>query len=250
MSDLVQQIAANYERVRERIAWAAQRADRQPEAVTVVAVTKTWPAEVVVAAYEAGLRHFGENRAEELAEKRPEVEAVLGQESSIAWHLIGPLQSRKTALAADHADIFHALDRLKIARRLSRHLEETGGSLPVLLEVNVSGEESKAGFDVTQWEENEGQRERLREVALQVVALPHLQIEGLMTMAPWQADGEVIQSVFRRTHALATWLQEAVPQTHWSMLSMGMTDDFELAVEQGATHVRLGRALFGPRREA
>lgn len=248
MDELREQIAANYENVRQRITWAAERADRSPGEVTVVAVTKTWPAEVVVAAYDAGLRHFGENRAGELEEKRAEVEERLGPESGITWHLIGPLQSRKTQMAADAADTFHALDRMKIARRLSRHLEEAGRTLPVLLEVNISGEESKHGFDATLWEEEESQRTALHEVAAKVARLPGLELRGLMTMAPWEAEEEVIAEVFRRTHALSVWLDEVVPEAQWDTLSLGMTDDFELAVEYGATHVRIGRAIFGERR--
>ncbi len=243
-----QALVERYESVQKRIEWAAARANRSLQDITLVAVTKTWPAEVVVAAYELGIRHFGENRAEELAEKRVAVEAQLGADSGITWHLIGPLQSRKTALAAEHADFFHALDRIKIARRLSDRLQEIGRTLPVLLEVNVSGEESKHGFNASRWEEDENQRDRLYEIARQVAEFPALELQGLMTMAPWDVEDEVIQGVFRRTHALAVWLEEKAPQAaSWKVLSMGMTDDFELAIEQGATHIRVGRALFGSR---
>lgn len=240
-------IAGRLEEVQTRIAEAAARADRDPGEITLVAVTKTFPPDVVVAAYELGLRHFGENRAYELEEKRAAVEARLGPDSGIVWHLIGPLQSRKTGVTADTADFFHALDRQKIARRLSTRLQETGKTLPVLLEVNVSGEESKHGFQATAWEENEEQQRRLREIAESVTARPGLELKGLMTMAPWQAEDAVIARVFRRTQALARWLQEEAPQAEWSVLSMGMTDDFELAIQYGATHLRIGRAIFGPR---
>jgi len=237
------------EAVQKRIQWAAERAQREPRQITLVAVTKSWPASVVLAAYESGIRHFGENRIEELAEKRAVVEERLGPDSGIVWHLIGPLQSRKTALAADNADFFHALDREKIARRLADRLQETGRSLPVLLEVNVSGEDSKHGFDATRWDEDESQRQALRQTAEKISAYPALEVRGLMTMAPWEAEPELVQGIFRRTHALATWLEEAVPQAKWDVLSMGMTDDYELAIEQGATHVRIGRALFGARED-
>lgn len=247
MDNLSSIIRERLDGVMQRMGWAAERAQRELSEITLVAVTKTLPAEIVVAAYEAGLRHFGENRPEELAQKRPEVEAILGPENGITWHLIGPLQSRKTALTADHADYFHALDRLKIARRLSDRLQESERTLPVLLQVNVSGEESKHGFDARRWEEHEPQRQELRRVAQKIMALPALQVQGLMTMAPWEAETEVIQGVFRRTHALARWLEETAPESSWKTLSMGMTDDFELAIEQGATHVRIGRALFGER---
>jgi PLP dependent protein len=179
-----EEIARRYGAVCEEVASAARAAGRNPDEVTIVAVTKTWPAAVVLDAYEAGIRHFGENRPEELAEKREAVEARLGAESGIVWHLIGPLQSRKTALAAAHADLFHALDRLKIARRLSRELAERGRTLPVLLEVNVSGEESKHGLAATRWEEDAAQQAALLAAAREIAGLPGLQVRGLMTMAP------------------------------------------------------------------
>jgi pyridoxal phosphate enzyme (YggS family) len=243
----VQAIAERYVAVQERIAQAAQRAGREADNITLVAVTKTWPAEVVVAAYEAGMRHLGENRAEELAAKRPLVTAALHSPGDLSWHLIGTLQSRKTQLAAGHADLFHALDRLKVARRLSHHCQEIGRTLPVFLEVNLSGEESKSGYACFNWEEDATQRENMRTNLLEMLRLPALDLVGVMTMAPWDATPEFIRSVFRRTRQLAEWLRVAVPECNLPYLSMGMTDDFEIAIEEGATHVRVGRALFGER---
>ncbi len=233
--------------VRGRMTAAAARAGRSPEEITLIAVTKTWPAELVVAAYGAGLRQFGENRPEELAAKRPLVEAALGPNPSIAWHLIGTLQSRKTGLAAAHADVFHALDRQKIARRLAADLAAAGRVLPTFVEVNLSGEASKSGLAMTRWEEDATQRAALRTliVALQATAaLPPL---GLMTMAPWDAPPGDIRAVFRRCRLLAEWLAGELPDAPRMALSMGMTDDYEIAIEEGATHVRVGRALFGER---
>jgi len=247
----VQGIAGRYAAVQERIASAARRAGRRPDEITLIAVTKTWPSEVVVAAYKAGMRHFGENRPEELAEKRPLVTAALGQQSDVTWHLIGTLQSRKTALAGEHADVFHALDRQKVARRLSQEREAMGyrfdRRLPVFLEVNLSGEESKSGFPCFNWETDATQRENLRTNLIETIHLPGLDVVGLMTMAPWDVAPEIVRSVFRRTRQLAEWLRSAVPEHHLPSLSMGMTDDFEMAIEEGATHVRVGRALFGER---
>jgi pyridoxal phosphate enzyme (YggS family) len=236
-----------YHTVLDQIAQAAQRAGRNPAEITLVAVTKTWSAPIVVEAYEAGMRHFGENRVEEMVEKQAEVEAHLGPDSGITWHLIGPLQSRKTPLAADTADVFHALDRLRIANRLANHLQENGRTLPTFLEVNVSGEASKTGFTCHRWEDDPQQRETIHAAAAAIAALPNLPLQGLMTMAPWDAPPADIRAVFRRTRQLAAWLQTTVPQANWSNLSMGMTDDFELAIAEGATHVRIGRAIFGPR---
>jgi len=245
-------LVERYATVQEKIFQAAARSGRQAEAITLVAVSKTWPVEVVVAGYDAGLRHFGENRVEELAAKRPAAENLVGANSGIVWHAIGALQSRKSNLAAENADVFHALDRLKLAKRLSRHLDELGRSesdlLPVFLEVNVSGESSKAGIDCSRWEQDAGQRANLLELASSIAELPGLSPQGLMTMAPWVAATQEIHEIFRRTRKLAEWLQAAVPLADWSQLSMGMTDDYEVAIEEGATHVRIGRAIFGERR--
>jgi len=248
---MTDQLAERYQAVAERVAQAARRAGRNPDEITLVSVTKTWPVEVLLAAYTVGIRDFGENRAEELADKRLEIENRLGTKNGIVWHQIGDLQSRKTTLVADHADVFHALDRMKIANRLSNRLVENGRApsnpLPVFLEVNVSGEGSKAGFDCSQWEDDANQRENLRKAAVATAELSGLKPVGLMTMAPWDAPEDVIRLVFRRTRKLAEWLQTAVPQANWTALSMGMTDDFEIAIEEGATHVRIGRAIFGAR---
>jgi pyridoxal phosphate enzyme (YggS family) len=192
------------------------------------------------------MRHFGENRPEELAEKQTTVARVLGPDSGIVWHQIGPAQSRKTGLVAAHADLFHALDRLKIAKRLGRELGENGRYLPTFLEVNISGEASKAGFPATDWEGAATQQAELRTIVQALATLPGLPLRGLMTMAPWHAPESEIRAVFRRTKALADWLNaNAAANLTW--LSMGMTDDFEIAIEEGATHVRVGRAIFGER---
>jgi pyridoxal phosphate enzyme (YggS family) len=237
--------------VRERITAAAEISGRNSEEITLVAVTKTWPVEVIIAAYEAGLRDFGENRPEELDSKLPEVVEQLGTSSGIVWHAIGPLQSRKSHLVADQADFFHALDRLKIARRLSRRLQENGreevNPLQIFLEVNVSGESAKAGIDCSRWETDSGQREALLNLANGVIESPGLRPLGLMTMAPWQVESKVIRDVFKRTRLLSEWLSGQMTSGNWQALSMGMTDDFELAIEEGATHVRVGRAIFGVR---
>jgi pyridoxal phosphate enzyme (YggS family) len=231
----------------ERITASAARSGRRAADITLIAVTKTWPAELVVTAYETGLRHFGENRAEELAAKRPPVEAALGSDSGITWHLIGPLQSRKTHLAAGHADVFHALDRVKIARRLAQELAENDRVLPTFIEVNLSGEVTKSGLDLAHWEEDATQRENLRKMISDTNAMPGLPVIGLMTMAPWDVEPAIIRAVFRRARELAEWLRSTLPDAPLMSLSMGMTDDFEIAIEEGATHVRVGRALFGER---
>ena len=232
-----------------RIAQAAARAGRDPDDITLVAVTKTWPAEMVAAAYHAGIRHIGENRAEELAGKKAQVIEMLPGAGDLVWHQIGTLQSRKTRLVAENADVFHALDRLKIARRLSRQLSDLDRFFPVLLEVNLSGESSKSGFLANKWEEDATQRESLRNVIETIAQLPGLDLQGVMTMAPWGVQKDLIRSIFRRTRLLLEWLQNELPQITLNQLSMGMTDDFEIAVEEGATYVRVGRAIFGSRHQ-
>lgn len=243
----VSEIRDRHQEVIERIVAAASRSSRAPSAITLVAVTKTWPAELVIAAYEAGMRHFGENRPEELAAKRPAVEAVLGPESGAVWHLIGPVQSRKSDLAAAYADIFHSLDREKIARKLSAELSAAGRRLPSFVEVNVSGEATKLGVDVRDWENDATQLELLRKLIMTAATQPGLPIVGLMTMAPWEAEPAAIRTVFARTRRLAEWVRSELPVTGRLDLSMGMTDDYEIAIEEGATYVRVGRALFGDR---
>jgi pyridoxal phosphate enzyme (YggS family) len=240
-------IVENYTQLQERVAAAANRAGRPSSSITLVAVTKTWPVETLLEAYAAGMRHFGENRTHELAEKRPALEATLGLRSGITWHQIGALQSRQTKDAAGYADLFHALDRLKIARRLSNQLEKNGRILPTFLEVNISGEGTKSGFEMSNWENDATQRAELRKVVTEIAGLPGLTICGLMTMAPWDLSETIIRSVFRRTRHLAQWLQTEFPEENFSQLSMGMTDDFEIAIEEGATHIRVGRAIFGSR---
>ncbi len=249
VSEGQENLAARLEEVYARIALAADRSGRDVRDITLVAVTKTWPVEVVAAAYQAGVRQVGENRAEELSQKKQQLIEMLPEASDLIWHQIGTLQSRKTNLVAENADIFHALDRLKIARRLSQQLSELGRTLPVFLEVNLSGEISKSGFWASKWEDDATQREDLRNVIQGIAQLPGLELQGLMTMAPWGVEEDLIRSTFRRTRLLAEWLQKAVPQLPLDQLSMGMTDDFEIAIEEGATYVRVGRAIFGSRHQ-
>ena len=248
MSDsMEQEIAGRLSAVQQRIDESAERAGRDPDQITLVAVTKTWPVEVLAAAYNAGIRDIGENRAEELSRKRKKLQGSFPAADPLVWHQIGTLQSRKTKLVAQNADMFHALDRLKVANRLSAQLVELDRNLPLLLEVNLSGEASKSGFNVNDWEESATQREDVRTVVQTVAQLSGLQLQGLMTMAPWDVEETVIRTVFRRTRLLRDWLQEQLPQVPLPHLSMGMTDDFEIAIEEGATIVRIGRAIFGSR---
>ena len=230
-NELADRIAA----VQERIAAATRRAGRDPAEVTLVAVSKTHSPEEVAAAYAAGLRVFGENRVEEAAPKTGEVARLVAPAEPPAWHMIGHLQSRKAEDVLPWASMVHSVDSVKLAQRLSRFA--TAEKLPILLEVNVSGEASKYGF----------RPEELPAAVETIAALPGLALQGLMTMAPIAADPEEVRPVFAALRALRDELARSYPTLDWRHLSMGMTDDFEVAIEEGATIVRVGRAIFGER---
>jgi pyridoxal phosphate enzyme (YggS family) len=227
-------IADNLRSVRERAAAACQRAGRSPDEVTIVGVSKGFPATLVVEACHAGLADVGENRVQEAAAKIPRVQA-LG--SCPRWHLVGHLQTNKVKTALGLFDIIHSVDSLRVAEFISRHARDLrlrqAGPLPVLLEVNVAGEATKFGL-----------RPNETGPALeQIAGLPGLAVQGLMTVAPPVDDPEEVRPAFRELRRLrdALGLRD---------LSMGMTDDFEVAIEEGATIVRIGRAIFGPREPA
>jgi pyridoxal phosphate enzyme (YggS family) len=230
-------IAGNATQVRDRIAAAAARAGRK-DPILLVAVSKGQPVALIRAAHAAGLREFGENRVEEAG---PKIEA-LADVADLHWHMIGHIQSRKADLASGRFDLIHSVDRLKIARRLEDRAARAGARQPILLECNVSGEEAKSGWPMAR---TDGWDEQLSDIE-QVVGYAHLDVRGLMTMAPMSDDAELVRSVFRRLRELRDFLARRLPGD-WSELSMGMTDDFELAVEEGATIVRIGRAIFGER---
>lgn len=240
--DIHDTIAANLEHIEARIAAACSRVSRDRSEVTLIAVSKTRSVKEIIAAYHCGVRHLGENRVEELEEKLPLLNTRFDA-SPVTWHLIGHVQSRKAKRAAELADIIHSVDSLTLAQRLDRFAIERGSRLPVLLECNVSGEESKFGFGA--WDENIW-AETLKQIQ-QFERLGHLDVQGLMTMAPIVPHPEEARPIFRRLRQLRDILRELAPFSTWSELSMGMTDDFEIAVEEGATLVRIGRAIFGQR---
>ncbi|HEC22391.1 MAG TPA: YggS family pyridoxal phosphate-dependent enzyme [Chloroflexi bacterium] len=231
--------------VRERIAEAARRGGRDPSDVLLVAVTKTHGLPVIEAACRAGLRHFGENRVEEARDKIAEARVRLPPD--VTWHMVGHIQSRKTASVAALFEWVHSIDRLKIARRLSHAAGEAGRSLDALLEVNLSGEETKYGYDLSRWPDDESQAEGFFSEVQEMLGLPALRLHGLMTVAPFTDDPETVRPIFRRMRLLRDALRERFPAHPWPHLSMGMSADYEVAIEEGATIVRLGTALFGPR---
>lgn len=233
-------------RVLDRIAAAAERSGRDPAAVRIVAVTKGHPPEAVEAVLGAGLVDVGENRVEELEEKAPAFEG-----RGVRWHMIGHVQSRKAARAARLAQFLHSVDSLRLAGRLSRAAVGAGRRLPVLVQVNASGEAAKGGFLVAgpQGPAAEAQgsasAEALGRIA-EIAALPGLRPVGLMTMAPFTSDDSVLRTTFRRTREL---LEAAAGIEGFDAreLSMGMSNDYETAVEEGSTMVRLGTTLLGER---
>ena len=219
-------IAQRVEAVRERIARACARSARSPDEVTLVAVCKGFPPQAIREAVDAGLRHFGENRVQEAEAKRP---ALAGLPAGVVWHMVGHLQTNKVKTALNLFDIIQSVDSLHLAEVISQRAPRP---VPVFLEVNLAGEATKYGFAVAE----------LPEAARSITHLG-LDVRGLMTVAPLVHDPEEVRPLFRR-------LRDTARSLGLRELSMGMTDDFEVAVEEGATHVRIGRAIFGERRTA
>ncbi|MFL7791086.1 MAG: YggS family pyridoxal phosphate-dependent enzyme [Anaerolineae bacterium] len=240
------EIAHNLAQVQNRIAEAALRSGREPKDVTLVAITKTRSVKEVVAAYRAGVRRFGENRVEEGIVKIPAVHAVIAIPRP-KWHMVGHVQSRKAQGVTTHFDYIHSVDRLKISQRLSRFAQEANLTLPALLECNISGEESKFGFELQGWEQDVARKEAFFSTVEEILELPGLAVRGLMTIAPFVPDAETVRPVFASLRGLLDALRERFPAGDWRHLSMGMSDDFEVAVEEGSTMVRIGRAIFGAR---
>jgi pyridoxal phosphate enzyme (YggS family) len=229
----LQQIRDSLSRVQERISAAAQRAGRRSEEITLIGVSKTHPAEAIRAAYEAGLRHFGENRVQEWEGKRAAVADL-----KATWHLVGHLQSNKAARAAG---LFHSVDSLDdfgLAQRLERARGEVSGSqkVRVLLEVRVEEEESKSGVKV----------DAAGALAEKVSTLLHIELLGLMCIPPFLEDAEKVRPYFRRLREVRDSLAREIGR-ELPVLSMGMSHDFEVAIQEGATEVRVGTAIFGSR---
>lgn len=232
-------LQANLQRVQDRIAAAAARVGRDPASITLVAVSKTQPVEQLIQAYELGVRHFGENRVEEAAPKIAAFRQAV-TDPSVVFHMIGHVQSRKADDVAALFDRVHSVDSVKLLERLARFAGGRAAPLPVLLEVNVSGEASKYGFDATR-------RDEINAAVEAAARLELVRLDGLMTMAPIVAQAELARPVFRALRELRDELAARYPAVDLPQLSMGMTDDFEVAVEEGATLVRVGRAIFGER---
>ena len=226
-------IKENVAHVRERIAAACRRSGRRPEDVKLVAISKTFPPESIRAAYEAGLREFGENRVQEAHAKRPGL-----WDLSITWHLVGHLQTNKAKAARELFHWVHTVDSFRLAQKLDQVAVSGGGRLPVLLEVNLAREESKAGV---------GEPEIIP-LAERVSQCPTLEVRGLMVIPPFLDDPEQVRPYFRRLRELAQEIDSKnIANLSMQELSMGMSHDFDVAIEEGATIIRVGTAIFGAR---
>lgn len=240
MNDLIQSIRERYLQTLDRIAIAAQSVGCDAESVKLVVVTKSQPVEVAQAVIEAGARFLGENYPEEGVMKLQS----LREFSAVEWHMIGHVQSRKAQLVAGNFNFLHSLDGLKLAKRLDRFCNEANHFLPVLLEFNVGGEDSKSGWSAS----DEKNWPVLLDELAAVIALPNLKVRGLMTMPPLGQSAELSRPFFQKLKRLQSYLASQFTQVDFSELSMGTSADYEIAVQEGATLVRVGTAIVGARK--
>ena len=236
---LYEEVKRNLLLVQENIENAIKRSGRDSEVVRLITVTKKKSVAHVLAAVACGLRDFGENYAELGQEK---IEA-LGDYADICWHMIGHIQSRKARLVAESYDYVHSIDSIKIAGKLNGYCQEIGRKLPVLIEVNISGEMSKYGFPA----QKENEWPRLAEVFSGLAEFDHLKAYGLMTMPPFSDNPVESRPYFRQMGKLREYMQSQLPNMQWDELSMGTSLDYAVAVEEGATMLRIGEAILGKR---
>lgn len=229
---MLSQIVQNIMQIRNRIAIAAQKAGTNPEAVKMIAVTKTVDLPQMLEAIEAGITALGENRVQELTRKYPQLT------KPVEWHMIGHLQTNKVKYIIDKVALIHSVDRLALAREIAQRALQAGKTLSVLVQVNIAEETSKHGLKVAE----------VKPFIKEIASLHNLKVQGLMTMAPYVQNPEETRPVFRKLRLLKEELeQEAWSGTEMRYLSMGMTNDFEVAVEEGANLIRIGTGIFGRR---
>jgi pyridoxal phosphate enzyme (YggS family) len=234
------QISENLLRTTDLIHAAADSAGRTTEQIRLVVVTKGHPVEIVQRAIEAGVKDIGENYVEESLSK---IDSI-GEVNGLEWHMIGHIQSRKARKVCEHFNWVQSVDSLKLANRLNRFAGELGKQIPILLECNVSGEETKFGWMA--WNELEW-AEFAKEIA-PILGLSNLKVSGLMTMPPFFSDPNQARPYFIRLRNLRDYLSSQFPTHDWHELSMGMSADYEVAIQEGATIVRIGTAILGPRK--
>ncbi len=222
----------NLAAVEQRIAEACARAGRSRDEVTLIAVSKTKPVEMLSEVYDAGTRDFGENKPQEIRDKYPQLP------EDIRWHMIGHLQRNKIKYIIDKVCMIHSVDSLRLAQAIDEAAEKLGIVMPVLVEVNVAGEESKDGI----------RPEETEDFVRKISVLPHIHVEGLMTIAPYTENPEENRPYFRNLSKLCVDIREKnIDNVSMYSLSMGMTGDYEIAIEEGATMVRVGTGIFGER---
>ena len=225
-------VQENLKTVRERIEAACRRVGRDPDEVTLIAVSKTKPVEMMREAYDAGQRDFGENKVQEITRKYEEMPG------DVRWHMIGHLQRNKVKYIVGQTALIHSVDSLRLAETISQEAVKKDVTVPILLEVNVAGEESKYGVSC----------DEAMTLAKQISSLPNIRIEGLMTIAPYVSDPEENRPVFRKLRQFGVDMKgKNMNNVNVNILSMGMTGDYEVAVEEGATMVRVGTGIFGER---
>ena len=223
----------NLEEVEEKIAKACERAGRAREEVTLIAVSKTKPVEMLQEIYDEGIRDFGENKVQELTEKYE----VMPKD--MKWHMIGHLQRNKVKYIVDKVTLIHSVDSLRLAETISREAEKKGVTVPIIIEVNIAGEETKFGLS---------SKEEVISLTEQIAALPNLSVKGLMTVAPPAEDPEENRPFFREIRQLSVDItNKNIDNVSMEILSMGMTNDYTVAIEEGATMVRVGTGIFGAR---
>ena len=225
-------IKENLEEVREKIHQACQRSGRREEDVTLISVSKTKPVEMLREAYEAGSRDFGENRVQEIMEKYGQMP------EDVRWHMIGHLQKNKVRQVIDKAVLIHSVDTVELAEQIEKDAAKRDLTVDILLEVNVAEEESKFGF----------RTEEVEAAVMKIKEFPHVHIKGLMTIAPFVSNSEDNREVFKKLYQLYVDIRSKnIDNVNMSVLSMGMTGDYEVAVEEGATMIRVGTGIFGAR---
>lgn len=225
-------ILENLEEVNKRILSACKKAGRDPKEVTLIAVSKTKPASMIEEAYGAGARDFGENKVQELCEKHKELP------QDIKWHMIGHLQRNKVKQIIGKTVLIHSVDSLRLAEQIEEEAGKQDLIIDILLEINVAEEDSKFGFKL----------EEAESAILKIATFPHVRIKGLMTIAPFVENSEENRSVFKKLRQFYVDMQRKnIDNVNMSLLSMGMTGDYEVAIEEGATLVRVGTGIFGTR---
>ncbi len=225
-------IQTQLEQVRKNIVTAAQKANRDPKDITLIAVSKTYPSSAIKEAMEAGCVDFGENHVQELCAKIEEIP------NGINWHLIGHLQTNKVKYIIGKTTLIHSLDRMSLAEEIEKQSAKHQVITKVLLEVNVANETSKHGFKM----------EEVMDAVKQISQMKHIQVEGLMTVAPFVENPEENRTIFRKLYGLSVDIQnQKFDNISVNILSMGMSNDYKIAIEEGATMVRIGTAIFGNR---